>query len=86
MQKKLSLKINQACELLKKWGIAPDDTTVDATIECMNDAVSDISEISNNIDIYRKEIEKNEAVLAVVEQQLQGYDEALIKEDDGNFY
>ena len=81
VQKKLSLKINQACELLKKWGIAPDDTTVDAAIECMNDAVSDISEISNNIDIYRKEIEKNEAVLAVVEQQLQGYDEALLKEE-----
>ncbi len=81
VKKKLSLKINQVCGLLEKWGIVPDNTSVDGAIGCMDDAISDIGEISSNIDIYRIEIEKNEAVLAVVEQQLQGYDEDSLKEE-----
>ncbi|MBR5322021.1 MAG: AAA family ATPase [Clostridia bacterium] len=81
VQKKLSVSISSACTLLEKWGIVPENLTADAVIGCMNDAVSDINEISNNIDIYRKEIEKNEAVLSVVAQQLQGYDEKVLKEE-----
>lgn len=79
--KKLNLRIEQVCELLKKWGISPENKGVDSVIGSMNNAVSDIREISDNIEIYRKEIEKNEAVLAVVVQQLQGYDEIALKEE-----
>ncbi len=79
--RKLNSKIEQACELLGKWGISPENRGADTVVVSMNNAVADIKEISDNIEIYRKEIEKNEAVLAVVEQQIQGYEEASLKEE-----
>ncbi len=79
--KKLAVGIEKACVLLEKWGITPDDTSFDSVVGCIDDVVSDVTEISDNIELYRKEIEKNEAVLAVVEQQLQGYDEVSLKEE-----
>lgn len=79
--KKLNLKITQAFELLGKWGVKPDNTSAEATVNCMDDAISDITEITHNIGIYRKEIEKNEAVLAIVEQQLLGYDEISVQQE-----
>ena len=74
-EKRLSECIERVIILLSKWGIKPENKGYDTVNQCLENAITDIEEIDKNLSLYDKEIEKNEAIMAVIQGQLLGFDE-----------
>lgn len=71
--------LKKTCSVLAKWGIFPDEASYEAVISCTDDVLSDLGVIGENIALFDRDIEKNKAVLGVIEKQLVGYDEAAVR-------
>ena len=80
-EKRLLECIERVINLLSKWGIKPDNKGYDTVSQCLENAITDIEEINKNLTLYDKEIEKNEAILAVIQGQLLGFDEKALQEE-----
>ncbi len=80
-QSKLNEGLDRAQAVLAKWGIELEEKSYSATVKAVDDVLSDISEITSNIALYDKEIEKNEAVASIIEAQISEYDEDTLREE-----
>ena len=79
-QARLDMALKNGAEHLKKWGITPE-MNVKSVVKALEDVDTDVKEIKKNINLYDREIEKNEAVLGLLADRLRGYDEAVCKEE-----
>lgn len=83
-EEKLNACLENAVTALSEWGLSPDGRTVSDVLPCLEDAVHDVSEITLGIDSLEREIEKNAAVMAVLDSSLEGYDmNGLLAEFEG---
>ena len=80
-EKRLSECIERVVMLLEKWGIKPDNKGYDTVTKCLENAIADINEINKNLSLYDKEIEKNEAIMAVIQGQVLGFDEKELQDE-----
>ena len=78
-EKNLDAAISKAASLLAKWGITLDKKDSQSVIGALDSVVSDVGEIKKSLELYDKEIEKNNAVLTVLDGQLGGIDEDTVR-------
>ena len=71
--------IDRTCAVLSKWGIVPADKTYGTVNGCIDDVLADLGVIGENIANFNSDIEKNKALLDLIEKQLVGYDETAVR-------
>lgn len=79
-QARLDIALQNGAEHLKKWGVTPE-MNLSGIIKALEGVDVDIKEIKKNINLYDREIEKNEALLGLLLDQLNGFNEESCKEE-----
>lgn len=80
-ENRLNDSIASMIGILDKWGVAPQETDLNTVLQTADSVLSDIKDISKNIELYEREAEKNEAVLKAVESQISVFDEEQIRRE-----
>ncbi|MBE6718212.1 MAG: hypothetical protein E7574_03005 [Ruminococcaceae bacterium] len=78
-EQRLYNAIVKALGVLGKWGVVPDTKDYAGVVDCLEAVKTDVNEINNNLALYDREIEKNEAVMNAVTGKLSGFDEENIR-------
>ena len=80
-QKKMEEQIGFIGAALSEWGVSTQDRNYSSVLECIDNTLSSIAEIYENIEKCDKDLGKNQAVLDMLELQLEKYDEKSLRDE-----
>lgn len=80
-KQKLESALNKGVSLLAKWGVVPENRSFEGIMETLDAVKTDVFEINNNLSIYDREIEKNEAVFNIISSKLTDVDEESVRNE-----